>query len=66
MFLAQIPLYLCSYLDLIVNIEIITEATEASESRDDSARRTHYPSPYPGICAILLTINEKPLRLEKR
>ena len=40
MFLSQMPLYLCSYLDLIVKSEIYkedidesSEATEASESR---------------------------------
>ena len=33
--LAQLPLYLCSHLDLIVNLEInIGDASEASESRD--------------------------------
>ena len=34
-FLAQLSLYLCSYLDLIVNLEIIIgDASEVSESRD--------------------------------
>ena len=35
LFKAQLPLYLCSHLDLIVNHEIIIgDTNEASESRD--------------------------------
>ena len=40
MFLVQMPLYLCSHLDLIVNSEIFSEdATESSEATEASESR---------------------------
>ena len=76
MLLVLIPLYLCSYLDLIVNLEINNgNASKGSESRESREIDKLYPTiraynlgPYHELCAIPLTVtaSAKPLRHGKK